>query len=321
MKLVRIAKDWGWPDILRQTLGGSGIWEGVRFTTDDIEECDVLVVLNNRMKHDIHARCPQGSVWALMQEPYVWGFTEWMVEQHQAFDRVYSNYPASSDPKYIVSQPALPWHVNRTFDELTTCAMPEKTRPLSRIVGNCRDLPGHIKRYAFLHEVQAASGLDIALYGRAVCPIEDKWDGLAQYRYSIAAENTIWPDYWTEKVADCFLTWTIPFYHGCENLEKYFPADSFIRVDINHPKETIKKIQRTLKEDDWMRRLPALEEARRRVLNEYQIFPWLAKFINAEPTGELPKFNRIVPAYHRSLRANIRRQLYKVRRQYLRLGS
>lgn len=320
MTLVRIAKDYEWPDILRQTPGGKGAWDGIRFTTDGVEECDLLVVFNNRMKRDIHVRCPRGRVWALMQEAYVWGFAEWMIEQHDAFDRIYTNYIPSTDPKYIVSQPALAWFVNRTFDELTTCLMPEKNRLLSWIVGNCRDLPGHLKRYAFLNEIQAAQGLDIDLYGRAVRPIEDKWDGLAQYRYSIAAENTSATDYWTEKVVDCFLSWTVPFYYGCENLEKYFPADSFIRIDINRPEEAIEIIRRTLSDDDWTRRLPALEEARRRVLYEYQIFPFLAKLIKAEQSADLPKIDRIVPAYRRSLRASIRRILYKVRRQYLGLG-
>lgn len=320
MTLIRIAKECDWPDILRQTPGGQGIWDDIHFTTDDVEECDALVVLNTRMKRAIHTHCPQGRVWALMQEAYVWGFAEWMIEHHDALDRVYSNYIPSVNPKYVVSQPALPWFVNRSFDELTTCAIPEKTHSLSWIVGNCRDLPGHIKRYDFLHEVQAAQGLDIDLFGRAVRPIEDKWDGLAQYRYSIAAENTSATDYWTEKVVDCFLTWTVPFYYGCENLEKYFPADSFIRIDITRPKDAIEIIQRTLREDDWARRLPALEEARRRVLYEYQIFPFLAKLIKAEPPVDLPKFEHIVPAYRRSIRANIRRLLYKVHRQYLGLG-
>src|SRR4030066_1077207 len=98
-----------------------------------------------------------------MQEPYAKGFTDWMIEGHDAFDRVYTNYLPSSDPKYITSQPALPWHVNRTFDELTTCAMPEKRRSLSWIVGNCRDLPGHMKRFAFLRAVQADKNLNIDL--------------------------------------------------------------------------------------------------------------------------------------------------------------
>ncbi|MBI3901575.1 MAG: hypothetical protein HY306_01305 [Nitrosomonadales bacterium] len=317
---MRIAKDWDWPDLLRQTPGGNGIWDGIHFTTDDVE-CDALVVLNNRMKHAVHARCPQGHVWALMQEPYAKGFTDWMAEGHGAFDRVYTNYIPSTDPKYISSQPALPWHVNRTFDELTVCAMPEKNRPLSWIVGNCHDLPGHMKRGVFLREIQSDKELDIDLYGRAVQFIEDKWDGLAPYRYSIAAENTVWPDYWTEKIADCFLTWTVPFYHGSENLEKYFPADSFIRIDIEKPKEAIEIIKRTLREDDWSRRLPALAEARRRVLYEYQIFPVLAKLIKAESDMELTKIERVVPAYQRSMTTKARRLMYKARKFYLRMTA
>lgn len=324
LPLIRIAKDWGWPDLLRQTPGSKGIWDSIRFTTDDVDECDLLVVLNNRMKHAVHARCPQGRVWALMQEPYAKGFTDWMVEGHDAFDRVYTNFPLTSNPsnpKYSTSQPALPWHVNRTFDELTTCVMPEKARSLSWVVGNCRDLPGHMKRLDFLHFIQGSTALNIDLYGRAVQYIEDKWDGLAQYRYSIAAENTSWPDYWTEKIADCFLTWTVPIYYGCANLEEYFPADSFIRIDIKKPTEAIDIIKRVLREDDWERRLPALEEARRRVLYEYQIFPMLARLLKSEPTIEQIKIDRSVPAYQRSTITKLRRLGYKVQKYYRRMMS
>lgn len=321
MTLVRIDKDWDWPNLLRQTPGEKGIWDGIQFTTDEVETCDALVLLNNRMKKDVHARCPNGHVWAIMQEPYVKGFTDWMIEGHEMFDRVYTNCSPSNDPKYIPSHPALPWHVNRTFDELITCARPDKLRPLSWVVGNCRDLPGHMKRYAFLRSVQNEQDIDIDLYGRAVRFIEDKWEGLAQYRYSIAAENTVWPNYWTEKIADCFLTWTIPLYHGCTNLEEYFPADSFIRINIEKPREAIETIKRIIREDDWNRRLPALEEARRLVLYEYQIFPFLANQIKSESVNDLAKFDRTIPAYKRSTATQINRILYKIRKTYLRMIS
>lgn len=319
MTLVRIAKDWDWLDLLRQSPGGKGIWDDIRFTSADVEECDLLVVLNNCMKRDIQTRCPKGRVWAIMQEPYINGATDWMIEGHEAFDRVYTTYLPSSDPKYIASQPVLPWHVNRTFDELATCAMPEKNRPLSWIVGNIRDLPGHMKRVPFLRSIQNDTNLDIDLYGRATRYIDDKWDGLAPYRYSIAAENTVSTDYWTEKIADCFLTWTVPFYYGCTNLEKYFPEDSFIRIDIDKPDEAIAIIKRTLREDDWGRRLPALEEARRRVLYEYQIFPALAKLLKAEPMIEQVKFEHAVPAYRRSMITKLRRAIFKAQRAYSRM--
>jgi hypothetical protein len=31
MITVGIVKDWDWPDLLRQTPGGKGIWDGMRF--------------------------------------------------------------------------------------------------------------------------------------------------------------------------------------------------------------------------------------------------------------------------------------------------
>jgi len=170
-----------------------------------------------------------------------------------------------------------------------------------------------------MRAIQSERSLDIDLYGRAFQFIEDKWDGLAPYRYAIAAENTVWSDYWTEKIADCFLSWTIPFYHGCGNLEKYFPADSFIRINIEKPDEAIGIIKHYLREDDWDRRLPALEEARRRVLYDYQIFPVLAKLIKTEPVIEQPIFEHTVPAYRRSTLTKARRLIYKAHRLYLRM--
>jgi hypothetical protein len=320
--LVRIAKDWDWPDLLRQTPGGRGIWDGIRFTVEPVEECDYLVFLNNRMKTDLSVRCPEGNVWALMQEPYVWGFTDWMVEGHHAFSRVYTNHVPSRSAKYVASHPALPWHVLRTFDELTAVTVPPKPRKLSWIVGNCRDLPGHMKRLSFLRFLQRDGGLPIDLYGRAVRYIEDKWEGLGPYRYSIAVENASGPDYWTEKIADCFLTWTVPLYHGCPNLERYFPPDSFLRIDIDRPREAVETIRRAIAGDDWERRLPALEEARNRVLRQYQLFPYLAKLIHAEPHEDRPKVPRILPAYRRSLPTElVRRPLYKVRKHFLRFAS
>lgn len=318
MTLVRIAKDWDWPDLMRQTPGGGGLWDGVRFTLDEVEECDFLVVLNHRMKEDIRVRCPEGRVWALMQESYVWGFTDWMVEGHRDFDRVYTNHLPVKGGKYRVSHPAVPWHVLRSFDELVSCAVPEKNRSLSWIVGDCRDLPGHMKRLSFLRFLQSERDLEIDLVGRAVRYIEDKWDGLAPYRYSIAVENATCPDYWTEKLADCYLAWTVPIYHGCPNLEDYFPAASFLRIDIDRPREALDAIRRILREDDWSRRVPALEEARRRVLHEHQLFPRLAKLVRAEPPGTGEKVPRTVSGYRKSIPTRVRRTLFGLRKRYLR---
>jgi len=320
MTLVRIVKDWDWPDLMRQTPGGAGVWDGIRFTLDEVEECDLLLVLNNRLRRAARARVPPGRVWALMQEPYVWGFTDWMVEGHEAFDRVYTNFPVDAGSRYVVSHPALPWHVARTFDELTACPVPPKKFAASWVVGYCRDLPGHMTRLAFLRYLQASGEQRIHLFGRAVKYIEDKWDGLAPYRYSLAVENTVWPDYWTEKIADCFLSWTVPLYHGCPNLERYFPPESFIRIDIARPADALASIRTILDKDDWERRLPALEEARRKVLWDYQLFPYVTRLLKAGGGGGGEERVAVtVPAWRPRGRIRLRRLAYKIKKHGMRL--
>lgn len=319
MTVVRIVKNWDFPNLLRQTPQQQGEWDGITFSLEPIEECDYLVFLNNQMERTVSATCPKENIWAIMQEPYMPGHTDWMAEKHDVFSKVFTHTPLASDPKYVVSHPALPWHVDKTYDQLVAMRVPEKKRTLSWIVGKADDLPGHLKRLNFLKCIQEDRSLPIDLYGRAVAPIDDKWDGLAPYRYSLAVENTDTPDYWTEKIADCFLSWTVPIYYGCSNLDKYFPKESYIAININDPKDTLQQIEQIIAGDSWEKRLPALEEARNLVLNRYQLFPFLSSLIQAQPQKESFERTQItIPPYKRSMKARLFRLRYKLLRHKLR---
>lgn len=59
-------------------------------------------------------------------------------------------------------------------------------------------------------------------------PLDFKIDGLKDYRFSIVMENNIEPDYFTEKLIDCFLTGTIPVYMGTRQTENYFDSNGII---------------------------------------------------------------------------------------------
>jgi len=312
MILVRIIKNWDWPDLLRQTPRQEGVWDNVRFTLDPVEECDFVVMLNNNMSCESIVRCQKENIWAIMQEPYVSGFTDWMAEGHGSFARVYTHHIPCDDPRYFISHPALPWHVNKSFDELSQMAIPEKSKDLSWIVGNALSIPGHLKRLSFLNFIRDKSPFEMDLYGRAVRVIEDKWDGLAPYKYSLAVENTRTSDYWTEKIADCFLSWTIPFYYGCTNLEEYFPEESFIRIDLDHPENAVKTIQSALQNREWEKRLPALQAAREKVLNRYQLFPFLTREIESCRTKDGNKIKTLIPPYKKSINTHIKRRLFKI---------
>jgi hypothetical protein len=313
MILVRIIKNWDWPDLMRQTPGQLGIWDNIQFTVAPVEECDYVVMLNNNLKYESIVKCPNENIWALMQEPYVKGFTDWMVEGHKYFNRVYTSHKPIENSKYIVSHPAVPWHINRSFDQLSVPDIPSKPKTISWIVGNARNLPGHFKRLSFLKFLQDKSSLNIDLFGRAVRVIDDKWDGLADYKYSLAIENSCSPDYWTEKLADCFLTWTIPFYYGCTNLEEYFPKESFIRIDIGEPEIAIEQINAFINNNEWEKRLPALKRARELILNQYQFFPHIVKQIKTHHINDANKIKIHIPPYKKSINTHLNRAFFRIK--------
>jgi Glycosyltransferase family 10 (fucosyltransferase) C-term len=277
--LIRIAADWDCSQLLHQTPGGKGIWDAVQFTTDDVVECDYLILLNNRRSQPLQVLCPLGHVWCVMQEPYVPGNHDWMTESHEQFARVFTHHVPRDDQKYVRSHPLVPWWVGLTYDELVASRVSDKTKSISYIASNQTLLAGHRKRNALREFLLREAGDKIDIFGRGIRYIEDKWNALAPYRYSIAIENSNALDYWTEKLADCFLSWTVPLYDGCPNIEDYFPADSLIRIDATDQMATVARIEALLHCDEWETRLPALQEARRRVLETHQMFPFLARAV------------------------------------------
>jgi hypothetical protein len=308
--LVRIVSDWDCSRLLTQTPDSAGMWDGLQFTTAPVHECDYLVMLNNRKLDPVTAHCPPENVWAVMQEPYITGLYDWLIEGHEPYARVYTHDAPSGAPKYVPSQPAMPWEVGLTYDELIAAEVPHKTAGVSWIASNLTFLPGHRLRTALRHALQTPQAPPVDLFGRGIRWLPRKWDALAPYRYSLAIENSSGPHLWTEKIADCFLSWTVPLYYGCTNLENYFPEESFIRVDAARPDSILHRIRELLTTDEWERRLPALEKARRLVLEKYQLFPFLAGAIHNHRSVTSPKADINIPGY--------RARRWKHRARYIR---
>jgi hypothetical protein len=316
--LVRLAADYDCSRLMAQTPGKAGLWNGVRFTLDDVVDCDYFVMLNNRRATAVQVRCPREHVWCLIQEPYIPGIFEWLVENNEHFARVFTHYIPVAEPRYVRSHPALSWEVELSYDELLTLNVPSKTQAVSYIASNDVWLPGQRRRNDLREFLMQAAADKVEVFGRGIRYIEDKWTGLAPYRYSVAVENFVGPDYWTEKLSDCFLSWTIPLYHGCPNVEQYFPADSFIRIDAGDPPATLARINQLLRHDEWERRLPALQEARRRVLEMYHLFPVLAQAIGTYGSTDRERTLTTIPAYTgMSMKNRMRYYAYMTRQKVL----
>jgi hypothetical protein len=137
----------------------------------------------------------------------------------------------------------------------------------------------HRRRARFMHWLVAHMP-ELDAFGRETArPLDDKADCLRDYRYHVAVENFVGEHHWTEKLADPFLGLALPFYYGCPNAEAYFPADSFIRIDIGDPAGALRIIRSAIANKEYEKRLPALLEARRRVMFEHNLFAVAAREI------------------------------------------
>ncbi|MDQ7035759.1 MAG: glycosyltransferase family 10 [Anaerolineae bacterium] len=205
MTLVRIIKDWDFPDFYRQTPNFRGEWDEIRFTLDAVESCDYLIVIN-RVPENITITCPPQHIWCITQEPPVPEY-EWLQQGFTNFHRAFVQDEHLTGKRYTHGHGALPWWVGKSYDDLKAISAPDKPKQLSWITSNATGRHGHQQRMKFLELMQQHINFD--LWGKGFQPLEDKWDGLAPYRYALAIENHSSRYYWTEKLMDCFLSWTM----------------------------------------------------------------------------------------------------------------
>ncbi len=135
----------------------------------------------------------------------------------------------------------------------------------------------HRKRVRFIEEMQRLIPEYLELHGRGYSSIGDKADALTPCKYHLAIENGSGPHTWTEKLADPLLCWAFPFYAGCTNVEDYLPKGSYCYIDLNRPEGAARKMTELLQGGLWQRAQADLAEARRRILNQYNLSFLLAE--------------------------------------------
>jgi hypothetical protein len=268
----------------RQSQDGEGRWNDV-WMSPRHRSPDFWFIVNSPRRHGAwrtQRHRPERSVL-------------WSVEHSQAEWRRLHDYGRfQRDPRYRVvldHERRLNWvefHVGRTYGELLRSS-PRKTRTLSAVIGSSTALPGQQRRVALLRHLERSdlsflatpfdhygrdAGLGLACH-RGPLPPYRKEAGLDPYRYSLAVEAVCERNYATEKLFDCLLCETLPFYWGCPNLEDWLEPECFIRLDLDDLDAAYATIRAAVEADEWQRRLPAIRRAKRRILEEYNPFPVL----------------------------------------------
>jgi len=133
--------------------------------------------------------------------------------------------------------------------------------------------------------------------------MDDKAEAVAPYRFHLAVENHISTHHWTEKLADPFLGEAVPLYVGCPNAADYFPEESFIELNINNVDSAV-NIIRNLTTDDYLRRLPHVLEAKRRVMHEYNLFAVISNQIQSAPKTQSSNASVVIMSRRRKIKQN-----------------
>jgi hypothetical protein len=307
-----------WP-LARQTPGGTLCWGTTEFAINPSGGTfDGCVVFDGLIDTTAIECPPDRTVFIAGEPPSIKLYHTGFLEQFATVVTCHSDTPHR---RKLHTQQGYPWHIGVSrrdgglvetldYDGLRAAPPPEKDKLISVIVSDKAVTPGHAYRRAFVARLQQHFGARLDVFGRGIRPIADKADGILPYRYHVALENSEFPDYWTEKLADSFLGFAHPLYWGCPNLARYFPADSFTMLNIHDPAQAIAAIEQAIDEDRYERSREAVAEARRRVLDTYNLFALAGELVGAA-SAQPPSACRLKPesVFRDSLTKKLRQRL------------
>jgi hypothetical protein len=279
-------------DLKRQTPQSSCVWSNYQFfINDEIEECDFWFVFNHLAKPVEKTFCAKQNVVLLTAEPNdILQYDQSVLDQ---FEHVITCQREIRHKHITYFLQGHPWFIGarykdghysgftKSYDELMQQEYVRKTKSISIVTSDKQLTEGHKRRFEFTMALKDYFGNALDVYGRGVHDFEDKWEVLADYKYSIAIENGVWKDWVTEKLYDCYLAHTFPFYYGGPNVTDYFERKSFEPIDIEDTYAAKKTIERILSSPThYEDHLNDILVAKRKYLNDLNIFPMIASFID-----------------------------------------
>ncbi|MBM9604850.1 glycosyltransferase family 10 domain-containing protein [Desulfopila inferna] len=278
--------------LLRQFPGMNPVWGHCSFIFDaDCRDYDWLVVYhdlprNNGLINEERLACPRERTMLLTGEPST--ITVYGTDYLRQFGCIvtFQEPWAIRHPQAFFRHPGLTWFYGITsdnkflsWDELVRRQPGRKDQTISTV---CSSRTGtitlHSKRVAFTNWLKEQLP-ELEIFGHGVRPMKDKAEALDPFRYHIAVENHVYDHHLTEKLPDAFLGYCLPFYHGAPNAADYFPEESFVLIDINDRQRTFDIIRSHIANNEYEDRLPYIREARRRILEEQNLFAVIADTI------------------------------------------
>ena len=255
-----------------------------RVTVNESGEADLAIVLGTAKPGSWVSDCSLGVFKVIQDPPQQHFFRRFTRTAPRWADVTLTPFPDQMSPSnHARGVPTIfNWHLGISYDEVISLDISSKPESISCIASSVRKLPGHAQRFAFVSEIETRlPQVDVFGRGRKNELKSGKLAGLLPYQFSVAIENTSQPDYFTEKVMDCWLAGTIPIYYGAINLENYFPEESFVRLDtLDFSKFRESLLDGEFSSEEYFRRLGAVKKARQTVVEEYSMHALVKNLIH-----------------------------------------
>jgi hypothetical protein len=223
---------------------------------------------------------PTKTLLTVMEPPEILTFPDGFTNQ---FHSVLSQSRHIKCRNPMVSHSGHHWFIERAYNQILDCSDIEKTKLLSMVISSKQDTEGHRKRWKLAQALKEHFGDCIDWFGRGVQELKYKRDGVLPYQYHIVLENSSVPHYWTEKIADAFVSNSFPFYWGDPKIAEHFPAEAMVSIDIDHPDRCIAAIESAIDQHFANTHQTAMLAARTRLLQDHHRHETYRKIWNAAP--------------------------------------
>ena len=267
----------------RQSKGACR-WGDIEITDED-RDIDYWAVVNYPAHPGAFFRADRTIVFPMEPSRGVMHWGDWAAPDPRNFLQVRSHKRYRNNSE---------WHLGMRYEDLIEQPV-EKSLRLSCVTSGKTQHPGQHLLTEFLNYIET-SATQIDIFGRdnihnfhnyrGPLPPYDKSSGIMPYGYTIAVENCAELNYFSEKLVDAILGECLCFYWGCPNLEDYIDPAAFIRLPLDDFELSLHIMEVAMRDNERARRLDAIRAEKRRILDEYQFFPTLARIIHGHRLAE-----------------------------------
>lgn len=316
---------WPW---FRQTEGGKGICNGIRYllNEDSEKEAEWLVVFDAPASGLTTCIPRERRILVITEPPEVKPYPPRYLRQFGTVLTPFS-LPGAGKHSLRVAGACLNWHYGvRTtsgswetnFDSLESIKsmpVPPKEKLLSVICSTKTYTQAQRARIAFVEQLVQHFGSAIDVFGRGRNPMDDKADAIAEYRYHIVLENNRIPNFWTEKLSDAWIGYSLPLYVGAPNIGEVIPdANGLINLPIDKHDASIRIIENLLETDPYTEHFEAIKRCRNWCLETTNVFAAVATTIKKTQvrSGKIAKLpTPVIIKKQSTLETAVMRRLYR----------